>query len=290
MRATTAATTAYSARRRTPAISAAGAGGLAARPALAEAAAIDAGPASPARHARAPAAAATGKTGNDHARATVSARSGRTVGTTSRPTTPIPTATPTVCKRRGRCKTHRSDKRNAKRRAHQRGAGEKRQSGGRALALAHELCTHGTCAAMCAKCAHDFKPPRATARLCRRRATPLADISNGRLDSPLRDPTGATGADQCRAVGRNGDCRVLRLSRHSRNTRHHVSRMRCSAERLRSGAPLIRDRHGLERSRVCSAPLRAALRPGHEITRAAPGPRDRMPCAGRFPPTERIFA
>jgi hypothetical protein len=31
-----------------------------------------------------------------------------------------------------------------------------------------------------------------------------------------------------------------------------------------SGAPLIRDRHGLERSRVCSAPLRAALRPGHE--------------------------
>src|SRR5262249_40128802 len=31
----------------------------------------------------------------------------------------------------------------------------------------------------------------------------------------------------------------------------------------RSGAPLIRDRHGLKRSRVCSAPLRAALRPGH---------------------------
>ena len=52
--------------------------------------------------------------------------------------------------------------------------------------------------------------------------------------------------------------------------------MRCSAEQrrsyaicasliaLRSGAPLIRDRHGSERSRVCSAPLRAALRPGHE--------------------------
>jgi|SRR5258708_1760797 hypothetical protein len=35
-------------------------------------------------------------------------------------------------------------------------------------------------------------------------------------------------------------------------------------EAERSGAPLIRDRHGLERSRVCSAPLRAALRPGHE--------------------------
>src|SRR5207247_7016982 len=31
-----------------------------------------------------------------------------------------------------------------------------------------------------------------------------------------------------------------------------------------SGASLIRDRHGLRRSRVCSAPLRAALRPGHE--------------------------
>jgi len=31
-----------------------------------------------------------------------------------------------------------------------------------------------------------------------------------------------------------------------------------------SGASLIRDRHRLERSRVCSAPLRAALRPGHE--------------------------
>jgi hypothetical protein len=34
-------------------------------------------------------------------------------------------------------------------------------------------------------------------------------------------------------------------------------------ERQRSGASLIRDRHGLRRSRVCSAPLRAALRPGH---------------------------
>src|SRR5262249_22114982 len=31
----------------------------------------------------------------------------------------------------------------------------------------------------------------------------------------------------------------------------------------RSGAPLIRDRRGPKRSRVCSAPLRAALRPGH---------------------------
>jgi hypothetical protein len=36
-------------------------------------------------------------------------------------------------------------------------------------------------------------------------------------------------------------------------------------ERQRSGASLIRDRHRLERSRVCSAPLRAALRPGYEI-------------------------
>ena len=35
-------------------------------------------------------------------------------------------------------------------------------------------------------------------------------------------------------------------------------------ERQRSGAPLIRDRHRLKRSRVCSASLRAALRPGHE--------------------------
>jgi hypothetical protein len=35
-----------------------------------------------------------------------------------------------------------------------------------------------------------------------------------------------------------------------------------------SGAPLIRDRHGLERSRVCSAPFRfahAALRPRHTL-------------------------
>ncbi len=39
---------------------------------------------------------------------------------------------------------------------------------------------------------------------------------------------------------------------------------RASSIALRSGAPLIRDRHGSERSRVCSAPLRAALRPGHE--------------------------
>jgi hypothetical protein len=36
-------------------------------------------------------------------------------------------------------------------------------------------------------------------------------------------------------------------------------------ERQRSGASLIRDRHRLERSRVCSPPLRAALRPGYEI-------------------------
>jgi hypothetical protein len=142
---------------------------------------------------------------------------------------------------------------------------------------------------MCAKCAHDFKPPRATARLYRRRATPLADISNGRLDYPLRDPTGATGADQCRAVGSNGDCRVLRLSRHSRNTRHHVSRMRCSAERLRSGAPLIRDRHGLERSgsaahhfvlRCARDTKSRALPPGHAIGCRAPA---------FFPPTKRIF-
>jgi hypothetical protein len=35
-------------------------------------------------------------------------------------------------------------------------------------------------------------------------------------------------------------------------------------ERQRSGASLIRDRHRLKRSRVCSASLRAALRPGHE--------------------------
>src|SRR5215813_850673 len=35
-------------------------------------------------------------------------------------------------------------------------------------------------------------------------------------------------------------------------------------ERQRSGASLIRDRYRLERSRVCSASLRAALRPGHE--------------------------
>jgi hypothetical protein len=34
-----------------------------------------------------------------------------------------------------------------------------------------------------------------------------------------------------------------------------------------SGASLIRDRHRLERSRVCSAPLCAALRPGHERAR-----------------------
>jgi hypothetical protein len=35
-------------------------------------------------------------------------------------------------------------------------------------------------------------------------------------------------------------------------------------EAQRSGAPLIRDRYkiGMERSRVCSAPLRAALRAG----------------------------
>jgi hypothetical protein len=38
----------------------------------------------------------------------------------------------------------------------------------------------------------------------------------------------------------------------------------CDAARAAaSGASLIRDRHRLRRSRVCSAPLRAALRPGH---------------------------
>jgi hypothetical protein len=38
-----------------------------------------------------------------------------------------------------------------------------------------------------------------------------------------------------------------------------------------SGAPLIRDRHRLERIRVCSAPFRfahAALRPGHTLFNA----------------------
>src|SRR5262249_46223223 len=35
-------------------------------------------------------------------------------------------------------------------------------------------------------------------------------------------------------------------------------------ERQRSGAPLIRDRQRPERSRVCSASLHAAVRPGHE--------------------------
>jgi len=38
-----------------------------------------------------------------------------------------------------------------------------------------------------------------------------------------------------------------------------------------SGAPLIRDRHRSGRSRVCSAPLRAALRPGH-VGGSAPMP------------------
>jgi hypothetical protein len=43
-----------------------------------------------------------------------------------------------------------------------------------------------------------------------------------------------------------------------------VSRMRCSAQHeVRSGALLSRDRHRHRRSRFCSAPLRAALRPGH---------------------------
>ena len=47
-----------------------------------------------------------------------------------------------------------------------------------------------------------------------------------------------------------------------RGPRAKVS-MNPAAESARSGAPLIRDRHGLGRSRVCSASLRAALRPGH---------------------------
>jgi hypothetical protein len=41
-------------------------------------------------------------------------------------------------------------------------------------------------------------------------------------------------------------------------------------ERQRSGASLIRDRHRLKRSRVCSAPLRAAPRPGHALAGPIP--------------------
>jgi hypothetical protein len=63
-------------------------------------------------------------------------------------------------------------------------------------------------------------------------------------------------------------------------------RLLSSAATARADMPaLIRDRRGLERSRVCSAPRRCAcdaLRPGHEITCAAPGTRDRMPCAGHI--------
>jgi hypothetical protein len=40
---------------------------------------------------------------------------------------------------------------------------------------------------------------------------------------------------------------------------------RDAARAQRSGASLIRDRQRLRRSRVCSAPLRAALRPGHPL-------------------------
>jgi hypothetical protein len=53
--------------------------------------------------------------------------------------------------------------------------------------------------------------------------------------------------------------------------RARLSRVPDAVQRVTkwSGAPLIRDRHRLERSRVCSAPLRAALRPGHETAAAA---------------------
>jgi hypothetical protein len=63
-----------------------------------------------------------------------------------------------------------------------------------------------------------------------------------------------------------------------------VSRMRCSAQLLRSGAPLLRNRPeqgaksatpglGVWRSRVCSAALRAALRPG-QVTDPVPATKE----------------
>src|SRR5262249_1545792 len=53
----------------------------------------------------------------------------------------------------------------------------------------------------------------------------------------------------------------VRQAQKDAPTRLHV-RVRDGVQRV-SGAPLIRDRHGPKRSRVCSASLRAALRPGH---------------------------
>jgi len=67
-----------------------------------------------------------------------------------------------------------------------------------------------------------------------------------------------------------------------------VSRMRCSAKPLRSGAPLIRDRSkrkSLERSRVCSAPyhkrVHARLRRAMAVLRCA---RDKSEASVRIRP------
>src|SRR6266404_3733747 len=88
-----------------------------------------------------------------------------------------------------------------------------------------------------------------------RRANECAGERAGKLDIGDETPAASEKAPVLDAAQRGTDALVVRLAR---GVHAPLSRMRCSAKLLRSGAPLIRDRHGLERSRVCSASSRCA--------------------------------
>src|SRR5215471_2531025 len=64
-------------------------------------------------------------------------------------------------------------------------------------------------------------PPRERSVL-RCRAIPFAVMQRDVCIDSYGIITGATGADQFRAVGRDGDCRVLRLPRHTGNIRRYL--------------------------------------------------------------------
>src|SRR5258707_13778795 len=88
-----------------------------------------------------------------------------------------------------------------------------------------------------------------------RRANECAGERAGKLDIGDETPAAGEKAPVLEAAQRHADALVGRLAR---GVHAPLSRMRCSAKLLRSGAPLIRDRHGLERSPVGSAALRSA--------------------------------
>ena len=112
--------------------------------------------------------------------------------------------------------------------------------------------------------AHRVDPPP-------RQRGPERDAARRRARRP-RGRGGRAGCQKDEAGGVGGRVNRVRVpdavQRAAAQTRRrNLQKPDCT---LRSGAPLIRDRHGSERSRVCSATFRfahAALRPGHPLER-----------------------